>query len=650
VTGPAVPGKDRDLNPTANLEKLLRTLNTRRQSSGAIPYRVPSLWTEPDSAPTTVDVRPFEYFAEVVERILAGDRRGPARIRGREGGDWSRDAVVYSMMVRATTAFDHDGNGKIDLPVNRDGWRENGTFLKATAILPYIRSLGVNTIHLLPVQEIGVDGRRGNMGSVYSVRHLAGLDEALSEPNLGLTSREQFRAFIEASHLSGLRVVLELPLRTASKDCVWIKDHPDWFYWIRGDSVFRPPGFPEEDLRTAREKTARGEYSGLPAPPRSYTDIFTLPPPPDSIRLEGDRVVGTLPDGGEVVIPGAFADWPPNDSQPVWDDITYLKYFQDNRFNYISYNTVRMYESTLLEGMTATESLWSELSGVIAALVAEYSIDGIMIDMAHALPVSLTRQIVERARNIDPDVGFWAEDFDRSRKQTDEGFNVVLGAQWDTQHDPTRFREMLGWISETPTFPPHLGAPETHNTRRASDRPGGRRYAAYAWGISNFIPAVPYLHSGLELGETLPTNTGLGFTPEELKRIQPDNLALFSAVQFDWECDPELLKHIRTVATLRGRFRRSCAPLPGTTFELLETDDSAILAFRRASPEGTDRFLVIGNSDMDRKHRFRVAAGGNRATFRDEFTGGEFSVDRGVLEGDLEPGQVLFFPENFAPA
>ncbi len=49
-----------------------------------------------------------------------------------------------------------------------------------------------------------------------------------------------------------------------------------------------------------------------------------------------------------------------------------------------------------------------------------------------------------------------------------------------------------------------------------------------------FMPAIPFLHSGYELAEEYPINTGLDFTGEELKKMPSETLPLFSEFAYDW--------------------------------------------------------------------------------------------------------------------
>ena len=186
-------------------------------------------------------MHPYAYYLGIVKKIKAA--KAPKR-PAPSGGEWTHDAVIYNIFVRTTTAFDHNGNGALDLPLNSEGFRETGTFLKAMAMLPYIKRLGANTVHLLPITSIGHDGNKGTLGSPYAIRNPYELDENLSEPSLGLDVKTEFQAFVEAAHRLGLRVVVEFVFRTAAKDGDWVKEHPEWMYWIK-ETV--PPTGPARD-------------------------------------------------------------------------------------------------------------------------------------------------------------------------------------------------------------------------------------------------------------------------------------------------------------------------------------------------------------------------------------------------------------------
>jgi hypothetical protein len=306
-------------------------------------YAVPGLWSGDSGAGKMLRVEPFEYFSRLTGAILR--KKPQKRMKGR-GGSWTNNAVIYNMFVRAAAAFDHNQDGLLNLPANEDGWRETGTFLKALSMIPYIASLGANTIHLLPITSIGSDGNKGTLGSPYAIRNPYELDENLCEPNLGLGVENEFKAFVEGAHRYGIRVVAEFVFRTSAKDGDWIKEHPEWFYWIRDEVHDRAPGehdetkygnpaFTHDEMHTIRTMVDHRNFAGLPPPHESYRSMFTEPPKELIIKERG-KWIGVLLDGTRVRIPGAFADWPPDDEQPPWGDVTYLRMYTHPEFNYIA--------------------------------------------------------------------------------------------------------------------------------------------------------------------------------------------------------------------------------------------------------------------------------------------------------------------------
>ena len=59
--------------------------------------------------------------------------------------DWTADAVVYELNTRQATA--------------------EGTLAAAEKKLPELKELGVDVVWLMPIYPIGVEGRKGTLGS-----------------------------------------------------------------------------------------------------------------------------------------------------------------------------------------------------------------------------------------------------------------------------------------------------------------------------------------------------------------------------------------------------------------------------------------------------------------------------------------------------
>ena len=112
--------------------------------------------------------------------------------------------------------------------------------------------------------------------------------------------------------------------------------------------------------------------------------------------------------------------------------------------------------------------------GIVPYYQNEFGIDGVMIDMGHALPMSLKAEMVKSARDINPDFAFWDENFSITARSREEGYNAVFGYLWHVQHIRQQMKEFL-WRLQNETFPiPFFATPENHNTHRAAARPGGR--------------------------------------------------------------------------------------------------------------------------------------------------------------------------------
>ena len=126
---------------------------------------------------------------------------------------WMRDAVIYEINVRQFTP--------------------EGTFTALERHLPRLDSLGVDILWLMPVQPIGVKNRKGGLGSYYSIA-----DYTKVNPEFGTPA--EFRAFVDAAHRQGMRVILDWVANHTAWDHPWITAHPDW-YTKRADGTISFP-------------------------------------------------------------------------------------------------------------------------------------------------------------------------------------------------------------------------------------------------------------------------------------------------------------------------------------------------------------------------------------------------------------------------
>ncbi len=632
-----------------HLEKLLKALEQPELREIPAKYHVPRIWQE--AAKGRQKVNPARYYHDIIHR-LAQSPECPFDRNGAPADEWSLSAVVYNMFPRLTTSFDHDNDGSISSGPMPDGFRETGTLLKSIALLPYIKKIGVNTLYLLPVTEPGIYGKKGGLGSPYAIKNPFVIDPMLSEPALGLTAEIELKALIEAAHHMGIRVILEYVFRTASVDSDWITSHPDWFYWLydkseNGDSnqPFGPPHFDHDTLTTIYEQVDKHEFSQLPAPSEAYRKQFAETPVSTRINADGS-ITGETADGRTCRVASAFSDWPPDDSQPPWTDVTYLKMHRDSSFNYIAYNTIRMYDTALEREEVINHELWSTLQSIIPFYQSTFAIDGAMIDMGHALPSKLKAGIVGNARKQNPAFAFWDENFDPSPAVKKEGFNAVFGSLPFVIQDPIYIRGLLNFLNKTGSAIPFFATGENHNTPRLCHnyprQEAGRNRSRFIFALGIMLPALPFIHSGMELCEWHPVNLGLNFSDEDRRNFPSETLPLFSAGSYDWSNTNDLEPlngFITKLLVIRQRYHDIVSSGEKGSLIVPFVTGPEILAVMRKG-DGHN-LLFIGNSNPQESASGTMEFKNRHFTLTDLISEKTLTVTDHILHLELQPGQCL---------
>ncbi|MBO4670818.1 MAG: alpha-amylase, partial [Bacteroidales bacterium] len=93
--------------------------------------------------------------------------------------DWMYDTVVYEVNVRQ--------------------FSPEGTFKGVEAQLPRLKDLGVDILWLMPVNKIGVEGRKGTLGSYYAISDYKDVNEEFG-------TMQDFEDLIAAAHEQGFRI------------------------------------------------------------------------------------------------------------------------------------------------------------------------------------------------------------------------------------------------------------------------------------------------------------------------------------------------------------------------------------------------------------------------------------------------------------
>lgn len=128
--------------------------------------------------------------------------------------EWSYSAVLYEMNVRQLTA--------------------EGTFQAAEGKLEFLHNLGIDAIWLMPPYPIGEEGRKGELGSYYSIR-----DYKAINPEFG--TMEDFDSFVAKAHSLGMKVLLDWVANHTARDAKWLKSKPADWYEREADGTAKVP-------------------------------------------------------------------------------------------------------------------------------------------------------------------------------------------------------------------------------------------------------------------------------------------------------------------------------------------------------------------------------------------------------------------------
>ena len=129
---------------------------------------------------------------------LAGCKKTPA-----VHPDWTYNSVMYEVNIRQ--------------------FSPEGTFAGVEAQLPRLKDLGVDILWLMPMYEIGTEGRKGTLGSYYAIS-----DYKKVNPEFG--TMEDFEHLLAAAHEQGFKVILDWVANQTAPDNVWMTEKPADFY------------------------------------------------------------------------------------------------------------------------------------------------------------------------------------------------------------------------------------------------------------------------------------------------------------------------------------------------------------------------------------------------------------------------------------
>ena len=124
---------------------------------------------------------------------------------------WTRQASLYEVNVRQYT--------------------REGTLRAFMAHLPRLARMGVDILWLMPIQPIGVQARKGTLGSYYAIR-----DYTAVNPEFGTLADVQ--ALVHEAHALGMKVILDWVANHTAWDHPWTTAHKDWYQLDARGEIF----------------------------------------------------------------------------------------------------------------------------------------------------------------------------------------------------------------------------------------------------------------------------------------------------------------------------------------------------------------------------------------------------------------------------
>jgi alpha-amylase len=119
--------------------------------------------------------------------------------------------------------------------VNVRQYTPEGTFKAFEKHLQRLKNMGVQTLWFMPIQPIGVEGRKGALGSYYAVS-----DYRSVNPEFG--TMNDWKTLVDTIHKLGMKVIIDWVPNHTAPDHPWVKAHPEFYYRdsITGKPIHQP--------------------------------------------------------------------------------------------------------------------------------------------------------------------------------------------------------------------------------------------------------------------------------------------------------------------------------------------------------------------------------------------------------------------------
>lgn len=462
-------------------------------------------------------INPYDYYAYALNQLLNRKQEQvvPMTKTMEKGGAWIKQGVLHMASLRSLTAWDHDRDHMLESD-NLYHVNDQGTFVKAMSLLPLYQRIGVNTIVLSGY--LSLDKSRGvhDFSDPFSCLSHTQLDQGLYDPIAkGTSIEEQAKAFIELCHKLHIRVMWEICPALCGRNNLYLREHPEWFYWIRKEAEYSyhtPTVIELSNDTIASTKVCPLLYDSEDT--KQHIDAFCENPKQLNPGLfqelcemyDDEHLLQAIETSFQITTAPMISDHI-NTNAPIDKEVTLLRFYEDRHTSSplsikkhpIPFLTQDIVRADVFPARYPQQSLWDTLLQEMADVLNEYQLDGFYLRKPYLLPEKLIKEGNRKLRSIQPHLALLVESGNREddRKWMKLGFDAVRGNSAYEIYDIWNYRYHNFAYSLHAHPLPCLAASEFYDTPRIVQRDGGRVLARLLMVMNNFLPnAIPTLMAG----------------------------------------------------------------------------------------------------------------------------------------------------------
>lgn len=506
------------------LSKLHRTLckQKKEHEQEIINYTIPQSWNTFGFSKGTLlrnhemIVNPYEFYTFAIQSILTNRKEAmestvPLKEKGKKG-DWLKQRFLYFQDLRTLGSWDHDRDGELSY-FNMYGLSDQGTFLKAIILMPLLARAGIDTLLLHTIYPLDQKRNLHDFSDPHAILSFREWNPYFADPMAaGISVVDQAKAFMEAAHAYGMKVILDFCPALAARNSSYIKEHPEWFYWIKKEyepSYHAPhvEGLPTGCIPT--ENACKLLYQSEDT--KAHIEAFTKDPKSiDEERFEdllqaytSEERLPAIEDSYHITTAMMISDQI-NAELPIAKEYTMLRFYEDRHAHcpkdkeapYLLQDMVRM---DMYPGKHPMTSLWDEIKDSLAMWSKVFEMDGFYFSKPYLLPEKLIKEMISTVRKLNPQAAILMEATDEEHAQIykKRGCDVVTGASAYQLHDIWSYQYHTYAYSLLSTPYLQLAASELLDTPRITQYDGGESLAKLFLYMNLFLPnAVPAITSG----------------------------------------------------------------------------------------------------------------------------------------------------------